>query len=108
MFELTIKNPDGSQYWKEHFNTLADANKWLNEEKTRKYWQAGFTTQIVDNTPPPPSDADVAAAAALKAQIATLKQRVKVLANQADLTAADIKEAIFKLVKAMALRGDLD
>lgn len=41
-------------------------------------------------------------------QIKTLNARIKALAGQADLTVADVKEAIFKLIKRMGLNKDLD
>lgn len=45
---LNIYNEDGSLYWKEHFNKQEDLNKWLDEEKTRPYWNKNFTTEIID------------------------------------------------------------
>lgn len=53
MFKLIINKKDGSPYWTEHFNSEAELNKWLTEEKTRKYWNKDYTTQILDLTPPP-------------------------------------------------------
>ena len=50
--EVTVKvfKGDGSPYWTDHFNDVASANKWLDEEKTRKYWDSSFTTSITDTT----------------------------------------------------------
>jgi len=45
---LNIYNEDGSLYWKEHFNKQEDLDKWLDEEKTRPYWNANFATEIID------------------------------------------------------------
>lgn len=43
MIKLTIFNPDLSVYWIESFNNQIDAHKWLDEEKTRPYWNNEFT-----------------------------------------------------------------
>lgn len=69
MIKLEIKYADGSLYWKEHFNSQADCDKWLAEEKTRPYWKPEFTSSSVDLNPQDPvADADRAAKQALKAQ----------------------------------------
>lgn len=52
--------------------------------------------------------AEIEAENAKRTQIRTLKQRVKALANQEDLTNAEIKEALMKLIKAMLLNKDFD
>jgi hypothetical protein len=108
MIKLVIKQADGSVYWTEHFNLLSDLNKWLNEERNRPYWKQDFTTEMTDLTPPPPTQAELDAIAALASQKQALKSRIKTLSSQADLTTADIKEAIFKLIKLMAIKNDLD
>lgn len=43
-----------------------------------------------------------------KNQVNNLKQRLKVLSEQNDLTAAEVKEAIMKFIKFKALAKDLD
>lgn len=43
---LNIYNEDGSLYWKEHFNNEKDLEKWLEEEKTRPYWNQKFKIDI--------------------------------------------------------------
>lgn len=53
MIVLTIFNPDKSIYWVEHFNDMDFCNKWLEEEKTRPYWNAEFTYSIEDKRPTP-------------------------------------------------------
>jgi hypothetical protein len=52
--------------------------------------------------------ADEQAETQRQTQIATFKQRLKTLAAQSDMTAADLKEAIMKLLKMIVLRKDLD
>lgn len=63
MITLTILNADGTAYWTEAFNDIASAQAWLGEEQTRPYWDASFTSTIVDNTPPPPTAAQLTAQA---------------------------------------------
>jgi hypothetical protein len=113
MFELIIRAADGSIYWSERFNSQSEAQKWLAEEQTRKYWKPEFTTQIIDHTPSrpaPPTQDEIDAENQRLITIATLKQRLKVLAAKADVdvTAADLKEAIFKLIKMKVLTKELD
>jgi hypothetical protein len=48
------------------------------------------------------------AAATKAAQVAALKARLKALAAQPDMTAADLKEAIMKLLKTKVLQKELD
>lgn len=106
MFQLTIKNIDGSIYWQTYFNSRADVDRWLTEERKRAYWNSSYVIEIVDQTPIQNAD-DLAAIAARNAQTLSLKQRVRALADQADLTNADIKEAIFKYIKMKVLQGEL-
>ena len=54
MIKLEIKNADGSLYWKETFNTQEECDKWLAEEKTRKYWKSDFTWSSVETNPRDP------------------------------------------------------
>lgn len=50
MVTVTIKRADGSEYFKSYFNSLADAEKWIAEEKTRPYYQKEFTVEVDDKT----------------------------------------------------------
>lgn len=52
MIKLTIKNKDGSEYWVKHFNTMADANAWAKEEKSRPYWDKSRVIEIVEQKEP--------------------------------------------------------
>lgn len=105
MFEIIIKQADGSVYWTEHFGSLAKAEEWIAEEQTRKYWNKTYTYEILDRTPPPHVDSPEEVEK--KSQMATFKNRIKTLAQQEDLTASEVKEAILKFIKFMALRGDV-
>lgn len=106
MFELTIRRQDGTVYWVEHFNDLASAQKWIAEEQTRPYWNNSYTYQIVDRTPPPKTPEEIAAEETKRLQIVALRQRIRALADQSDLTAAEVKEAIFKFIKMKVLQGE--
>lgn len=50
-FTLKITKANGEHYWTDYFNTIDDLNKWLDEEKTRPYWQQDFQIEIIDTTP---------------------------------------------------------
>jgi hypothetical protein len=52
MITLTIKKSDGSIYWTEYFNDIDSCNAWLEEEKTRPYWDESFTSVMVQPNPP--------------------------------------------------------
>lgn len=60
MITIKILRSDGSSYWVEHFNTSAEADAWLAQEKTRPYWDQVYTHSVTDNTPPPKSDEESA------------------------------------------------
>ena len=51
MITLTIKKSDDSIYWIERFSTIEEANKWLNDEKEKSYWDKSYTWELVDDTP---------------------------------------------------------
>lgn len=106
MFELVITYADGSFYWREYFNSLQEANNWLAIEKTRPYWQSTFRSTITDKTPPPAAPIPVPDASQIS-QIQSLRTRIRELANQPDLTAAEVKEAIFKFIKLLVLKREI-
>lgn len=112
MFELIIKNSDGSEYWKERFNSSAQAQRWIEEEKTRSYWKKDFTYEVIDHSPPPESDVDREARETVettkRAALAALRARLNELDSQADLTAAEVKEQVRKFLKFIKLKGFLD
>jgi hypothetical protein len=111
MITLTIRKADNSIYWTEYFNSVDEANKWLDIERTRSYWIQSYTTQIIDNTPPQP-EKDAAAAAELlrKTKIAEVVQNLRDLHDipVADLTNAHLKAISVNTLKLMKLRKDLD
>jgi hypothetical protein len=107
MFKLIIKRADNSIYWVEYFHSQNELTRWLTVEMTRPYWLPEFTTETIDMTPPPPSQDELDAIAAKQNQMTTFKHRVRSLARQNDLTAAEIKEALWKYLKAIDLAGSL-
>lgn len=51
MFKLIIKKQDDSIYWQEHFLSQELLQKWLDEEKTRPYWDNTYSEEIIDLRP---------------------------------------------------------
>jgi hypothetical protein len=43
---MTIKKQDGSVYWVEFFPDDISATKWIDEEKTRTYWNKTYTVEL--------------------------------------------------------------
>jgi hypothetical protein len=108
MFELIVKKSNGEFHWREHFNSLEDAQKWIREEQTRSYWDKSLIFEITDKTPPLPSQAEIDSAATKKDQIKNLKARVKNLTAQPDMTPAELKEAVMKFLKIKDLQSEFD
>jgi tRNA A37 threonylcarbamoyladenosine modification protein TsaB len=51
MVTLVIKQKNGELYWKEQFQNKAQADKWLDEEKTRPYWKKSFEVEMIEEAP---------------------------------------------------------
>lgn len=66
MISLTLKRKDGSTYWQMHFNSQDECDKWLNEEKTRPYWDNEFVSEIVQSPVLETPDPSIEAAKKLK------------------------------------------
>ena len=81
MFRLVITKESGEHYWTEHFEHRADLDAWLEEERTRVYWDPKFEITILDLTPTPPTQAEIdakkAAELAKEAELKTIKNLVK-------------------------------
>lgn len=45
---LKINYANGDLYWAEHFNSVDALDTWLNEEKTRPYWDQSWTCHKFD------------------------------------------------------------
>lgn len=113
MVTLTIKYSDGSMYWQMFFNTMNECNKWLNEEKTRPYWnntKSGigkeiWTTEIIDLTPTPKTpeeiEAERKAAQDKQNEIALAKANVSRIDPATLLTLPDIKDAVTKILSLL-------
>jgi hypothetical protein len=112
-YKLVIKKQDNSIYWVDHFASLEQGQKWLAEEMTRPYWDATYTAEFIDTTPPPPTQAELDAAALVKtnldaARTAAQKSKAALVAvknatDLATLQAASIKLAlvVHNLTKAL-------
>lgn len=98
MITLTIKRQDGSTYWTAYFNSQADCDTWLATEKTRPYWNAAWTTAIVEITPPPPPDTTT-----LEYRIAEVYRKRQAEYPSADALVVALMEAQFE-GKAQALQ----
>ena len=103
MIDLIIKKEDGSVYWKEYFNSLDECNKWLEIEKTRPYYDPKYTEEIIDNTPPPKSEADIAKEEADKLAKESLKDLIKKLKKSDLSTVSACADAILNLIKLLNL-----
>ena len=90
MIKLEIKKEDGSLYWKEHFNNQSDCDKWLDEEKTRPYWDSGFTYTSKEIDKPDP----------VKEQENQAKQDLKEQKRQSIIT--ELKSLDWSSVKTIA------
>jgi len=114
-YKLVIKKQDNSIYWVDHFSTLDQGQKWLETEKTRPYWDVTYTSEFIDTTPPPPTQAELDAAVLLKANLeasrtAAQKSKAALVAvknatDLATLQAASIKLArvVHNLTKALQI-----
>ena len=101
---LEIKNADLSHYWTAYFNSQEECDKWLEEEKSRPYWKEDFIVEVIDTTPPPPSQAILDAIAADKAAHDQVRTFLKGLKKTDLIDVASCANAIMKIVKH--LRAD--
>ena len=47
MYKLEIKKADDSIYWVDHFRTMSEGQKWIDEEQTSRYWNRSYSNTIV-------------------------------------------------------------
>ena len=59
MFKLEIFYADGKPYWTCYFQSMEELTAWLNEEKTRPYWQKDFAVTVTDQSPPPRTPGEI-------------------------------------------------
>jgi len=105
MITLKIFNQDGSPYWTEYFNEVASCNQWLAEEKTRPYYPKGATEEIIDNTPPPPTQAEKDKEIAKKERKQALIDKHAAM-KPSDLdTIVELRQAIMELQELIGIRG---
>jgi len=105
-YKLVIKKQDNSIYWVDHFSTLDQGQKWLETEKTRPYWDVTYTSEFIDITPPPPTqaelDAEALKASNLKAAItATQKSKAALVACKNATDLATLEAAVIKLARVV-------
>lgn len=101
MITLTIKKKDGSDYWAPlYFNSQEECDKWLADEMTRSYWDADFSTEIVETLPPvkPPPDP------VKEAELAAARLEIKTK-DQSEIKSTDeITDLVFKMATILGLR----
>lgn len=61
MIQLIIKYTDGRGDWNEQFPDMDAAQSWIMEEITRPYWRNDNRIQLIDLTPPPPTEQEILA-----------------------------------------------
>jgi hypothetical protein len=100
---VTIKKPDGSTYWVEHFNEPARAQAWVDDEKKRPYWKPTFTVEVDDRTAE-----ENTAAAQRRAQIEkwigdreAAIQQLRNLDPSTITTIAQVKALLFDIVRIL-------
>jgi hypothetical protein len=96
MIKLEIKKPDGSIYWTEHFNNQADGDKWLAEEKTRKYWDVNYAHVFTDLTPPVDPSKEAAEKAKVEKKLKDFGDLAKL--KPGDVTSANINSIVEKII----------
>jgi len=109
MVIILIKNVDGSTYWTERFNSRADCDAWLSEEKTRPYWKKDFTVEIDDKEKETLEEQkrnlEKIQARTKKAQEARLE--VKELRKKKGRTAAENAALLDKLLDALGIDDEI-
>jgi len=50
MINVILKRANGTIYWTEVFKNLQDAQKWVKEEISKKYWVQSNIVEIEDKT----------------------------------------------------------
>ena len=100
-YKLIIKKQDNSIYATEYFNLLEDAQKWLNEEKTRKYWDENYTSEFVDTTIYP-TQSEIDAAEAIKLNHDLNLQKIRSLKGK-DLSSSEVKTAVMAILELLGL-----
>jgi hypothetical protein len=48
IYSVTLVYVDSSTWYAGQFNSLDEANTWINNEKAKPYWNAATTVQIVE------------------------------------------------------------
>lgn len=78
MIKLKILHKDGSEYWTAGFNNLVDCNAWLEEEKTRPYWNPDFVIELEgEDNQEFDAEAFMAHAEQVRAKLESAKEKLK-------------------------------
>ena len=101
MFEILIKNSDGSIYWQMPVNSQDEADEWISEEKTRPYWKDTFQVEIIDKRPPPPTPEEVAAKESEKADEEKVRKALKGIKKSDLVDVPACADAILKIIKRL-------
>ena len=94
MITLTIKKQDKSVYWTEYFNDLKSANAQVDDEQTRPYWDDTYTVDFTDDTPPPPTKAELDAIAAKTAAIVLRDSKLAAAKVKPSFTPQEIQDTL--------------
>lgn len=118
MITLKIFHPDSTLYWQEYFDTLADQETWLNEEKTRPYWVSDFVTQVIDDNqptvpePPTPEQQAIQDALAAQAKGAEIIAAIYALNTAKNITAMELQtlmaDSTWQMIERLLWAGALD
>ncbi len=104
-FKLDITNPDGTHYWTEFFNDKESADKWLEEEKTRPYWNVGNTYEILEEAKHVATQEEIQAEDDSKVKIKKIKDAKDALKNidiDGATTIAKLKVIVKLLLEAQS------
>lgn len=89
MIELVITKANGDVYWRERFPSLAHAQKWVQLEQAKPYWDNTYV--VTYNNKTSSNETKEAAAAVIKAaEVQALNDAAAKLEGIGGLTLADI------------------
>lgn len=101
MVKIVITRKDGSVYWTEAFNSMQEATAWVDEERTRPYWDPDFVVDIQDGT----AEAEEQMRKARETEIARLSKgdEIKTLVKKKNRNVAEANAIIDKMAELLGL-----